>query len=69
MNRLKAASTLVFVRGNDSQSLQGTLCALYYQIQQLSAKLVRVTAGEIFKVAADLTRASPTFERWLGVML
>ena len=58
-----------FVQDNHSRSVQGTLRGLHYQIQQPQGKLVRVTAGEVFDVAVDLRRASPTFGRWLGVML
>ena len=58
-----------FVQDNHSRSVQGTLRGLHYQIQQPQGKLVRVTAGEVFDVAVDLRRLSPTFGRWLGVML
>lgn len=58
-----------FVQDNHSRSVQGTLRGLHYQIQQPQGKLVRVTAGEVFDVAVDLRRASPTFGRWVGVML
>ena len=58
-----------FVQDNHSRSVQGTLRGLHYQIQQPQGKLVRVTAGEVFDVAVDLRRASPTFGRGVGVML
>ena len=58
-----------FVQDNHSRSVQGTLRGLHYQIQQPQGKLVRVTAGEVFDVAVDLRRTSPTFGRWVGVML
>jgi len=58
-----------FVQDNHSGSRQGTLRGLHYQIQQPQAKLVRVAAGEIFDVAVDLRRSSPTFGRWVGTTL
>lgn len=58
-----------FVQDNHSCSVQGTLRGLHYQIQRAQGKLVRVTAGEVFDVAVDLRRDSPTFGHWVGVML
>jgi dTDP-4-dehydrorhamnose 3,5-epimerase len=55
-----------FVQDNHSKSEQGVLRGLHYQIQQPQGKLVRVIAGEIFDVAVDLRRSSPTFGRWVG---
>lgn len=57
------------VQDNHSRSVQGTLRGLHYQIRQPQGKLVRVTAGEIFDVAVDLRRSSPTFGRWVGTYL
>jgi dTDP-4-dehydrorhamnose 3,5-epimerase len=42
---------------------------LHYQIRQAQGKLVRVIAGEVFDVAVDLRRQSPTFSRWVGAVL
>ena len=42
---------------------------MHYQIKQPQAKLIRVSAGEVFDVAVDLRRSSPTFGRWVGVTL
>lgn len=58
-----------FVQDNHSGSCQGVLRGLHYQIQQPQGKLVRVIAGEIFDVAVDIRRSSPTFGQWEGVCL
>lgn len=58
-----------FVQDNHSRSVRGVLRGLHYQIRQPQAKLVRVLAGEVFDVAVDLRRASPTFGRWVGSVL
>lgn len=58
-----------FVQDNHSGSRQGVLRGLHYQIRRPQAKLVQVTAGEIFDVAVDLRRSSDTFGQWVGVEL
>ena len=58
-----------FVQDNHSKSQRGVLRGLHYQIQQPQGKLVRVVAGEVFDVAVDLRRSSPSFGRWVGVHL
>lgn len=58
-----------FVQDNHSRSKKGTLRGLHYQIRQPQGKLVRVTEGEVFDVAVDLRRRSPTFGRWVGAYL
>ncbi|MDT8406163.1 MAG: dTDP-4-dehydrorhamnose 3,5-epimerase [Methylococcales bacterium] len=58
-----------FVQDNHSRSQAGVLRGLHYQIRQPQGKLVRVVAGEIFDVAVDLRRQSPTFGRWVGYHL
>ncbi|MBS7690316.1 dTDP-4-dehydrorhamnose 3,5-epimerase [Pseudomonas lalucatii] len=58
-----------FVQDNHSRSQRGVLRGLHYQVQQAQGKLVRVTAGEVYDVAVDVRRASPTFGRWVGVQL
>ena len=58
-----------FVQDNHSASVRGVLRGLHYQVRQAQGKLVRVVAGEVFDVAVDLRRASPTFGRWVGERL
>ena len=58
-----------FVQDNHSKSSQGILRGLHYQTENTQGKLVRVTAGEVFDVAVDLRRSSPTFGQWVGVLL
>lgn len=57
------------MQSNVSVSERGVLRGLHYQIQQPQGKLVRVVAGEVFDVAVDLRRSSPSFGRWTGVLL
>lgn len=58
-----------FVQDNYSRSSQHVLRGLHYQVQNTQAKLIRVTVGEIFDVAVDLRRSSPTFGQWVGYHL
>jgi dTDP-4-dehydrorhamnose 3,5-epimerase len=58
-----------FVQDNHSRSARGVLRGLHYQMQQPQGKLVRVISGEVYDVAVDLRRASPTFGRWVGERL
>lgn len=58
-----------FVQDNHSRSQKGVLRGLHYQIVQPQGKLVRVVAGEVFDVAVDIRRSSPTFGRWVGASL
>lgn len=58
-----------FVQDNHSGSRQGTLRGLHYQIRQAQGKLLRVIAGEIFDVAVDIRRSSPTFGQWVSAVL
>ena len=58
-----------FVQDNHSRSARNVLRGLHYQVRQPQGKLVRVVAGEVWDVAVDLRRSSPTFGRWVGVTL
>ena len=58
-----------FVQDNHSLSVKNTLRGLHYQIRHPQGKLVRVVAGEVFDVAVDLRRSSPSFGKWVGVIL
>src|SRR5206468_12649964 len=58
-----------FVQDNHSGSARNVLRGLHYQIKQPQGKLVRVTAGEVFDVAVDIRRSSPTFGQWVGASL
>ncbi len=58
-----------FVQDNHSKSARGVLRGLHYQIQHAQGKLVRVTQGEVFDVAVDLRRGSPSFGYWVGERL
>jgi dTDP-4-dehydrorhamnose 3,5-epimerase len=58
-----------FVQDNHSRSAKGVLRGLHYQMQQTQGKVVRVVAGEVFDVAVDLRKSSPTFKKWVGVRL
>jgi dTDP-4-dehydrorhamnose 3,5-epimerase len=58
-----------FLQDNHSGSVRNALRGLHYQLGRPQGKLVRVVAGEIFDVAVDLRRSSPTFGRWTGLTL
>lgn len=58
-----------FVQDNQSSSQKNVLRGLHYQIQKPQGKLVRVIAGEVFDVAVDLRKTSPTFGQSVGVHL
>jgi dTDP-4-dehydrorhamnose 3,5-epimerase len=59
-----------FVQDNHSRSRRGVLRGLHYQMPpHVQGKLVRVVAGEVFDVAVDIRKGSPTFGRWVGEIL
>lgn len=58
-----------FVQDNHSRSTKNVLRGLHYQIQQPQGKLVRVVQGEVFDVAVDIRKSSPTFGKWVGEIL
>ena len=58
-----------FVQDNQSSSTKGVLRGLHFQIQHPQSKLVRVISGEVFDVAVDLRKGSPTYGKWEGVIL
>lgn len=58
-----------FKQDNVSGSRLGTLRGLHYQLKNPQGKLVRVSIGEVFDVAVDLRRSSPTFGKWVGEIL
>lgn len=60
---------ITFVQDNHSKSKKGILRGLHYQTQDTQGKLVRVVSGEVFDVAVDIRRGSPTFGHWVGEYL
>lgn len=58
-----------FVQDNLVQSVRGAVRALHYQLDKPQGKFVRCVEGEIFDVAVDLRRSSPTFGKWVGELL
>lgn len=61
--------SLPFVQDNCSSSVRGTLRGLHLQLRRPQGKLIRVIRGEIFDVAVDTRRGSPTFAIWVGVTI
>ena len=58
-----------FVQDNHSKSTRGVLRGLHYQLANPQGKLIRALQGEIFDVAVDLRKSSPTFGKWVGELL
>lgn len=65
----EAGISQVFVQDNQSASVRGVLRGLHFQKQYPQDKLVRVIRGEVYDVAVDLRKGSPTFGKWHGVVL
>ena len=61
--------TADFVQDNHSRSTKGVLRGLHYQFRHPQGKLVRVISGEVFDVAVDLRRSSPTYGQWVSITL
>ena len=59
----------VFVQDNRSTSRRNVLRGLHYQVEKSQGKLISALRGEIFDVAVDLRRSSPTFAKWVGFRL
>ncbi|WP_135445143.1 dTDP-4-dehydrorhamnose 3,5-epimerase [Vibrio tasmaniensis] len=66
---LVTGRTVKFVQDNHSKSKKGILRGLHYQTENTQGKLVRVVSGEVFDVAVDIRRGSPTFGQWVGEYL
>ena len=65
----QAGIDVEFVQDNHSRSARGVLRGLHYQIEHAQGKLVRVFSGEVYDVAVDMRRSSPTFGRSIGMTL
>ena len=65
----KQGLTMKFVQTNESKSTKGVLRGLHFQKKFPQGKLVRCIKGEVFDVAVDLRKNSPTFGQWVGVFL
>ena len=61
--------TVDFVQDNHSKSARNVLRGLHYQVEQPQGKLVRVVQGEVFDVAVDIRKYSPTYGQWAGAIL
>jgi dTDP-4-dehydrorhamnose 3,5-epimerase len=61
--------TAVMIQDNHAGSRGGVLRGLHYQIRHPQGKLVSVVVGQVFDVAVDLRRSSPTFTKWVGTYL
>jgi dTDP-4-dehydrorhamnose 3,5-epimerase len=64
-----AGMPAAFVQDNHTRSIAGTLRGLHLQVRRAQAKLVRAVVGEVFDVAVDVRRGSPSFGRWMSVVL
>lgn len=65
----EAGLTMEFVQDNESKSSKGVLRGLHFQTKHTQGKLVRATKGEVYDVAVDLRKGSPTYGQWEGVLL
>jgi len=60
---------MTFVQDNQSKSRKGVLRGLHFQTKHQQGKLVRALSGEVFDVAVDLRKGSPTFSKYVGIIL
>lgn len=67
--QLVTGKPTTFVQDNHSKSKKGILRGLHYQTENIQGKLVRVVSGEVFDVAVDIRKGSPTFGQWVGEYL
>ncbi len=65
----EAGLTMEFVQDNESKSKKGVLRGLHFQTKHTQGKLVRVNSGEVYDVAVDLRKGSPTYGQWEGILL
>jgi len=65
----EAGIDVPFVQDNHSKSSQGILRGLHYQFRHPQGKLVRVISGEVYDVAVDIRKGSPTYGKWVGEVL
>ena len=66
---VEAGLDMVFVQDNESKSKKGVLRGMHFQTKFTQGKLVRVTKGEVYDVAVDLRKGSPTYGEWEGILL
>lgn len=66
---IEAGLDMVFVQYNESKSKKGVLRGMHFQTKFTQGKLVRATQGEVYDVAVDLRKGSPTYGQWEGVLL
>ncbi len=64
-----AGISIDFVQDNWSRSFKGALRGLHYQLKSPQSKLIWVTCGEVFDVAVDIRRGSPSFGKWVGQII
>ncbi|MDO6499523.1 dTDP-4-dehydrorhamnose 3,5-epimerase [Photobacterium sanguinicancri] len=69
LEKLVTGKPTQFVQDNHSKSKKGILRGLHYQTENTQGKLVRVVSGEVFDVAVDIRKGSPTFGQWVGEYL
>ena len=66
---VEAGLDMIFVQDNESKSKKGVLRGMHFQTKFTQGKLVRVTQGEVYDVAVDLRKGSPTYGEWEGILL